>query len=60
MSGMSLPRALSMLIPESFNDKNPISPELKAFYEYNSILMEAWDGPAALLFSDRALCRRYA
>ena len=33
MSGMSLPRALSMLIPESFNDKNPISPELKAFYE---------------------------
>lgn len=52
MSGMSLPRALSMLIPESFNDKNPISPELKAFYEYNSILMEAWDGPAALLFSD--------
>ena len=52
MSGMSLPRALAMLVPESFNDKNPISPELKAFYEYNSILMEAWDGPAALLFSD--------
>ena len=52
MSGMSLPRALAMLIPESFNDKNPISPELKAFYEYSSILMEAWDGPAALLFSD--------
>ena len=41
-----------MLVPESFNDKNPISPELKAFYEYHSILMEAWDGPAALLFSD--------
>ncbi len=52
MSGMSLPHALAMLIPESFNDKNPISPELKAFYEYHSILMEAWDGPAALLFSD--------
>ncbi|MBO5455904.1 MAG: glutamate synthase large subunit [Muribaculaceae bacterium] len=50
--GMSLPHALAMLIPESFNDKNPISPELKAFYEYHSILMEAWDGPAALLFSD--------
>ncbi|MCM1137044.1 MAG: glutamate synthase large subunit [Muribaculum sp.] len=52
MSGMSLPHALAMLIPESFNDKNPISSELKAFYEYHSILMEAWDGPAALLFSD--------
>ena len=52
MAGMSLPRALAMLVPESFNDKNPISPELKAFYEFHSILMEAWDGPAALLFSD--------
>lgn len=52
MSGMSLPHALTMLIPESFNDKNPISPELKAFYEYHSILMEPWDGPATLLFSD--------
>ena len=52
MSGMSLPHALAMLVPESYNDKNPISPQLKAFYEYHSILMEAWDGPAALLFSD--------
>ena len=52
MAGMSLPHALAMLVPESFNDKNPISPELKAFYEYHSILMEAWDGPATLLFSD--------
>ncbi|MDE6205394.1 MAG: glutamate synthase subunit alpha, partial [Duncaniella sp.] len=52
MAGMSLPHALAMLVPESFNDKNPISPELKAFYEYHSCLMEAWDGPAALLFSD--------
>ena len=52
MSGMSLPHALAMLVPESFNDKNPISSELKAFYEYHSIMMEAWDGPATLLFSD--------
>ncbi|MBP5260144.1 MAG: glutamate synthase subunit alpha, partial [Paludibacteraceae bacterium] len=52
MSGMSLPHAMSVLVPESFNDKNPISEELKAFYEYHSILMEPWDGPAALLFSD--------
>lgn len=52
MSGLSLPHAMSMLVPESFNDKNPISEDLKAFYEYHSILMEPWDGPAALLFSD--------
>ncbi len=52
MSGKSLPHALAMLIPESWNDKNPISEELKAFYEYHSILMEPWDGPATLLFSD--------
>ena len=52
MSGMSLPHAMAILVPESFNDKNPISDDLKAFYEYHSILMEPWDGPAALMFSD--------
>ncbi len=52
MSGLSLPHAMAILVPESFNDKNPISEDLKAFYEYHSILMEPWDGPAALLFSD--------
>ena len=52
MSGLSLPHAMAVMVPESFNDKNPISEDLKAFYEYHSILMEPWDGPAALLFSD--------
>ena len=52
MSGLSLPQAMAILVPESFNDKNPISEDLKAFYEYHSILMEPWDGPAALMFSD--------
>ena len=52
MSGLSLPQAMAILVPESFNDKNPITEDLKAFYEYHSILMEPWDGPAALLFSD--------
>jgi glutamate synthase (NADPH/NADH) large chain len=52
MTGKSLPHALSMLIPESWNSKNPISDELKAFYEYHSIIMEPWDGPATLLFTD--------
>jgi glutamate synthase (NADPH/NADH) large chain len=52
MSGKSLPYAMSILIPETWNDKNPISPELKAFYQYHSTFMEPWDGPASLIFSD--------
>ena len=52
MSGLSLPKAMAILVPESFNDRNPIGEELKDFYEYHSILMEPWDGPAALIFSD--------
>ncbi len=52
MSGKSLPHALSILIPESWNTKNPIPPALRAFYEYHSTFMEPWDGPASLLISD--------
>jgi glutamate synthase (NADPH) large chain len=52
MSGKSLPYAMAMLIPESINSKNPISPQLKAFYQYHSTMMEPWDGPASLIFSD--------
>jgi glutamate synthase (NADPH) large chain len=52
LTGKSLPHALSMLIPESWNDKNPIPQSLKAYYEYQSTLMEPWDGPASVVFSD--------
>ncbi len=52
MSGKSLPYAMSILIPESFNLKNPISEDLRAFYQYHSTFMEPWDGPASLIFSD--------
>lgn len=52
MTGRTLPHALSMLIPESWNEKNPIPNSLKAFYEYHSMMMEPWDGPASLLVSD--------
>lgn len=52
MSGKSLPYAMSILIPESFNNKNPIPPDLRAFYQYHSSFMEPWDGPASLIFSD--------
>ncbi|MFC1596116.1 glutamate synthase large subunit [Candidatus Margulisiibacteriota bacterium] len=52
MCGRSLPHALSMMIPESWNDKNPIPGDLKAFYEYHSTFMEPWDGPASIVFTD--------
>ncbi|MDR3297657.1 MAG: glutamate synthase large subunit, partial [Prevotellaceae bacterium] len=52
MSGMPLPKALAMLVPESWNSKNNISPALKAFYEFSSIAFEPWDGPATLLVFD--------
>lgn len=51
-SGMSLPHALAMLVPESCNEQNPMSRRLASFYEYHSIFMAPWDGPAAIMFSD--------
>ncbi len=52
LTGKSLPHAVSILVPESWNTKNPISEELRAFYEYHSTFLEPWDGPASLIFSD--------
>ncbi|NQU55024.1 MAG: glutamate synthase large subunit [Bacteroidetes bacterium] len=52
LTGRSLPHSLCMMIPESFNQKNPIPESLKAFYEYHSTIMEPWDGPASMVFSD--------
>ncbi len=52
MTGRTLPHALCMMIPESFNEKNPIPDSIKAFYEYHSTIMEPWDGPASIIFSD--------
>ena len=52
LTGKSLAHAVSILVPESFNTKNPISEELRAFYEYHSTFLEPWDGPASLIFSD--------
>ncbi len=51
-TGRSIPHALSMMIPESWNARNPIPNSLKAFYEYHSTFMEPWDGPASILFTD--------
>lgn len=52
MTGRSLPEAMMMLVPEAW-EKNPnMSDSKKAFYEYNSCLMEPWDGPASIPFTD--------
>jgi len=52
MAGRSLPHSLMMMIPESWNDKNPIPTVLKKFYEYHATFMEPWDGPASMVFCD--------
>jgi glutamate synthase (ferredoxin) len=51
-TGRSLPHAILMMIPEPWAGHETMSPELKAFYEYHSSLMEPWDGPASIAFSD--------
>ena len=52
MCGRSLPHAVMMLIPEAWSGHESMSPEKKAFYEYHSCLMEPWDGPASIAFTD--------
>ncbi len=52
MGGRSLPEAMMMMIPEPWNGHESMSPEKKAFYEYQSCLMEPWDGPASVVFTD--------
>jgi glutamate synthase domain-containing protein 2/glutamate synthase domain-containing protein 1/glutamate synthase domain-containing protein 3 len=52
LAGRSLPHALMMMIPESFEDRDDMSEELRGFYAFHQCLMEAWDGPAAIAFTD--------
>ncbi len=52
MTGRSLPEVMMMLIPEAWEKNNTMSETKKAFYEYNSCLMEPWDGPASIPFTD--------
>ncbi len=54
-SGRSLPHVMMMLVPEAWADDPRMSPEKKAFYEYHGCLIEPWDGPAALAFTDGKL-----
>jgi glutamate synthase (ferredoxin) len=52
MSGRELPHAMMMMIPEPWENHESMSPEKHAFYEYHSCLMEPWDGPASIAFTD--------
>jgi len=52
LSGRSLPHAMMMLIPEAWDGNDLMDPDKKAFYEYHACLMEPWDGPAAVAFTD--------
>ncbi|MGE5549686.1 MAG: glutamate synthase large subunit [Bacteroidota bacterium] len=52
LAGRSLPHAVMMMIPEPWTNNETMSDEKKAFYEYHSCLMEPWDGPAAIAFTD--------
>jgi glutamate synthase (NADPH) large chain len=52
LSGRSLPHAMMMMVPEPWENHATMSKEKRAFYEYHSCMMEPWDGPAALTFTD--------
>jgi glutamate synthase (NADPH/NADH) large chain len=55
MAGRSLPHAMMMMIPEAWEKQSDIDENRKNFYEYHSMLMEPWDGPAAVIFTDGSL-----
>ncbi len=51
-SGFSIEHSMMMMVPEAFGSRYHISEDKRAFYEYHSAIMEPWDGPAALIFTD--------
>jgi len=55
LTGRSLPHAVMMMVPEAYEKQATIAPDLRAFYDYHSMQMEPWDGPAALIFTDGTL-----
>ncbi|MDO8337533.1 MAG: glutamate synthase central domain-containing protein, partial [Microcella sp.] len=55
LGGRSLPHAIMMMVPEAWENQTDLDPALRDFYEYHGMLMEPWDGPAALVFTDGSL-----
>jgi glutamate synthase (NADPH) large chain len=52
LSGRSIPHAMMMMIPEAYRTRTDIDPDVKGFYDFHSCLIEPWDGPAAVVFTD--------
>jgi glutamate synthase domain-containing protein 2/glutamate synthase domain-containing protein 1/glutamate synthase domain-containing protein 3 len=52
LTGRELPEAILLMIPEAWENREDMDPDLRAFYEYHSFLMEPWDGPASIAFTD--------
>jgi glutamate synthase domain-containing protein 2/glutamate synthase domain-containing protein 1/glutamate synthase domain-containing protein 3 len=52
LSGRSIPHAMMMMIPEAYRTRKDLDPDVKGFYDFHSCLMEPWDGPAAIAFTD--------
>nr|WP_191997328.1 glutamate synthase large subunit [Bifidobacterium sp. SMB2] len=52
LAGRSLPHAISMMLPPAWEKNDALDPDVKAFYEYNNTLIEPWDGPADIVFTD--------
>lgn len=55
LSGRSLPHAISMMLPPAWENNTSLDPDIRAFYEYNNTLIEPWDGPAHIIFTDGSL-----
>jgi glutamate synthase domain-containing protein 2/glutamate synthase domain-containing protein 1/glutamate synthase domain-containing protein 3 len=52
LSGRSIPHAMMMMIPEAYRTRKDLDPDVKGFYDFHSCLIEPWDGPAAVVFTD--------
>lgn len=55
LTGRSLPHAIMMMVPEAYEKQADVAPTLRSFYDFHSMQMEPWDGPAALIFTDGTL-----
>jgi glutamate synthase domain-containing protein 2/glutamate synthase domain-containing protein 1/glutamate synthase domain-containing protein 3 len=55
LSGRTIPHAIMMMIPEAYRTRKDLDPDVKGFYDFHSCLMEPWDGPAAVVFTDGRL-----
>jgi glutamate synthase domain-containing protein 2/glutamate synthase domain-containing protein 1/glutamate synthase domain-containing protein 3 len=52
LSGRSIPHAMMMMVPEAYRTRKDLDPDVKGFYDFHSCLIEPWDGPAAIAFTD--------